>query len=55
VHRRQAAPARGGSVFALGSTFLVKEKESFDDTLRVEINSKEITISNKIATNLYVH
>ncbi len=40
---------------ALGSTFLVKEKESFDDTLLVEINSKEITISNKIATNLYVH
>jgi DtxR family Mn-dependent transcriptional regulator len=40
---------------ALGSTFVVKEKESFDDTLLVEINSKEITISNKIATNLYVH
>lgn len=40
---------------ALGSTFVVKEKESFDDTLFVEVNSKEITISNKIATNLYVH
>ncbi len=40
---------------ALGSTFVVKEKESFDDTLLVEVNSKEITISNKIATNLYVH
>ncbi len=40
---------------ALGSTFVVKEKESFDDTLLVEVNSKEIMISNKIATNLYVH
>ena len=40
---------------ALGSTFVIKEKESFDDTLLVEVNSKEITISNKIATNLYVH
>jgi DtxR family Mn-dependent transcriptional regulator len=40
---------------ALGSTFVVKEKESFDDTLLVEVNSKDITISNKIATNLYVH
>jgi DtxR family Mn-dependent transcriptional regulator len=39
---------------ALGSTFVVKEKESFDDTLLVEVNSKEITISNKIANNLYV-
>lgn len=39
---------------ALGSTFIVKEKESFDDTLLVEINAKEITISNKIANNLYV-
>ncbi len=39
---------------ALGSTFLVKEKESFDDTLLVEVNAKEITISHKIANNLYV-
>jgi DtxR family Mn-dependent transcriptional regulator len=39
---------------ALGSTFLVKERESFDDTLLVEVNSKQITISNKIANNLYV-
>lgn len=39
---------------ALGSTFIVKEKESFDDTLLVEVDSKEIFISNKIATNLYV-
>lgn len=39
---------------ALGSTFKVIEKESFDDTLMVEINHNTITISNKIATNLYV-
>ncbi len=40
---------------ALGSLLVVKEKESFDDTLTVEIDSKEITLSNKIANNLYVH
>lgn len=40
---------------ALGSVLIVKEKESFDDTLTVEINSKEVTLSNKIANNLYVH
>lgn len=39
---------------ALGSVLIVKEKESFDDTLTVEINTKEITLSNKIANNLYV-
>ena len=39
---------------ALGSTFKVIEKESFDDTLTVEVNSQEKIISNKIANNLYV-
>lgn len=39
---------------ALGSKITVKEKESFDDTLLVEIDSRELTISNKIANNLYV-
>lgn len=39
---------------ALGSTFKVVEKESFDNTLLVEINKNKITISNKIASNLYV-
>ena len=39
---------------ALGSTFKVLERESFDDTLLVEINNITITISNKIASNLYV-
>jgi DtxR family Mn-dependent transcriptional regulator len=39
---------------ALGSTFKVIEKESFDDTLTVEVNLQEKIISNKIANNLYV-
>lgn len=39
---------------ALGSIFKVIEKESFDDTLTVEINAQEKIISNKIANNLYV-
>jgi DtxR family Mn-dependent transcriptional regulator len=39
---------------ALGSTFKVLERENFDDTLQVEINQIIITISNKIASNLYV-
>jgi DtxR family Mn-dependent transcriptional regulator len=39
---------------ALGSTFKVIEKESFDDTLMVEVNSIEKIVSNKIANNLYV-
>ena len=39
---------------ALGSKITVKEKESFDDTLVVEIDSREMTLSNKIANNLYV-
>jgi len=39
---------------ALGSLLIVKEKESFDDTLLVEIDSRELTLSNKIANNLYV-
>lgn len=39
---------------ALGSVFKVIEKESFDDTLTVEVNLQEKIISNKIANNLYV-
>lgn len=39
---------------ALGSVFKVIEKETFDDTLTVEINAQEKIISNKIANNLYV-
>ena len=32
----------------------VIDKEDFDDTLTVEIDGKRLTISNKIANNLYV-
>lgn len=39
---------------ALGSKIIVKEKESFDETLLVVIDQRKITLSNKIATNLYV-
>ncbi|WP_396165825.1 metal-dependent transcriptional regulator [Flavobacterium sp.] len=39
---------------ALGSKITIKEKESFDDTLLVEIDSREMTLSNKIANNLYI-
>jgi DtxR family Mn-dependent transcriptional regulator len=39
---------------ALGSKIEVLTKESFDLSLKIKINSKEITISNKIASNLFV-
>ena len=39
---------------ALGSRILIKEKESFDDSLCVEIDSIVLTLSQKIANNLYV-
>lgn len=39
---------------ALGSTIKILEKEPFDETLLVEIDGKKLTISNKIATNLYI-
>lgn len=39
---------------ALGTTITIVEKEPFDETLKIEINTKIITISNKIASNLYV-
>ena len=39
---------------ALGTFITVLEKESFDETLKIKLNNKVITISNKIATNLYV-
>lgn len=40
---------------ALGSTIKILEKEPFDETLLLEIDGKKLTISNKIATNLYIH
>ena len=39
---------------ALGSLLKVIDKEDFDNTLTVEIDGKPLTISNKIANNLYV-
>jgi DtxR family Mn-dependent transcriptional regulator len=38
----------------LGSHIKVLEKESFDNSIIIELDGKELTISNKIATNLYV-
>ncbi len=39
---------------SLGSQIKVLEKESFDDSFVIELDGKTLTISNKIATNLYV-
>jgi len=39
---------------ALGSEIEILEKESFDSSLRIRVGTKEITISNKIASNLYI-
>jgi DtxR family transcriptional regulator, Mn-dependent transcriptional regulator len=39
---------------ALGSQIKIIEKESFDQTLLVEIDQNKITISHKIASNLYI-
>lgn len=39
---------------ALGSNFEILEKENFDASLIVLVNGNEMTISNKIASNLYV-
>ena len=39
---------------ALGSNFEILEKESFDASLTVLVNGNEMSISNKIASNLYV-
>lgn len=39
---------------ALGKTIQVLEKEPFDGSLTIKLEEKVISISNKIATNLYV-
>ncbi len=39
---------------SLGSQIKVLEKESFDNSFVIELDGKTLTISNKIATNLYV-
>ncbi len=38
----------------LGKEIMVLEKEDFDDSLLISINSEKMTISKKIATNLYI-
>jgi DtxR family Mn-dependent transcriptional regulator len=38
---------------ALGSEIEIIEKESFDSSFRIRVGIKEITVSNKIASNLY--
>jgi len=32
----------------------VLEKEDFDDSMTIKINDKKMTVSNKIANNLYI-
>jgi DtxR family Mn-dependent transcriptional regulator len=39
---------------SLGSKIKVIDKEDFDETLTLELNNTNITISNKTATNLYI-
>ena len=39
---------------ALGSIIRVLTKESFDLSLKIKVNNSELTISNKIASNLFV-
>jgi DtxR family Mn-dependent transcriptional regulator len=39
---------------ALGSQIEIIEKESFDSSFRIRVETKEITISHKIASNLYI-
>jgi DtxR family Mn-dependent transcriptional regulator len=38
----------------LGKQITVLEKEDFDDSLSIEIDGKKLSISNKIANNLYI-
>ncbi|WP_158730129.1 MULTISPECIES: metal-dependent transcriptional regulator [unclassified Flavobacterium] len=39
---------------ALGTPIQIIEKESFDSSFRIRVGTKEMTISNKIASNLYI-
>jgi len=39
---------------ALGSEIEIMEKESFDSSFRIRVGTKEMSISNKIASNLYI-
>lgn len=39
---------------ALGQTITVIEKEPFDDSFSIKINNRSLSVSNKIANNLYI-
>ena len=39
---------------ALGSQIAIIEKETFDNSFKIRVGKKEIMISNKIASNLYI-
>jgi DtxR family Mn-dependent transcriptional regulator len=39
---------------SLGSTIEIVAKESFDLSLKIKVNDKELTVSNKIAMNIFV-
>lgn len=39
---------------ALGELIKIKHKEPFDDSLIIEVKNKELSISSKIANNLYI-
>jgi len=39
---------------ALGNTIQVLDKEDFDNSLRIQMDGKEMRISHQIASNLYV-
>tara|TARA_B110000090_G_scaffold71904_1_gene82073 strand:+ start:1314 stop:1979 length:666 start_codon:yes stop_codon:yes gene_type:complete len=39
---------------ALGNEIKVLAKESFDDSIQIQIGNRELSISNKIANNLYI-
>lgn len=38
----------------LGAVIEILEREPFDESLKIKVNDKELTISNKIANNLYI-
>jgi DtxR family Mn-dependent transcriptional regulator len=39
---------------ALGSQIVIIEKETFDNSVKIRVGDKEMMISNKIASNLYI-
>ncbi len=39
---------------ALGNEIKVLGKEPFDDSIQIQIANRELSISNKIANNLYI-